>query len=117
MHNFKQLKIWQKAMQLVKELYIVKSSFPENQKFGLTSQIQRAAVSIPFNIAEGSGRRSNKEFIRFLNISNGSCCELETQILICEELGFLEKSVSSAILKQLIEIQKMNYTLRSKFQA
>jgi four helix bundle protein len=114
MHNFKQLRIWQKAMALVKDLYHITSDFPKGQEFELKSQMQRAAISIPSNIAEGAGRGTDNEFKRFLQISNGSCCELETQILISEALGFIDKSVSSALLEKINEIQKMNYVLRKK---
>jgi len=78
--SYKELIVWQKSMTLVKELYKLTESFPENEKFGLTSQMRRASISIPSNIAEGWGRLSRKNYIQFLRISRGSLFELETQI-------------------------------------
>lgn len=115
MHNFKELIIWQKSMELVTEVYNVSLTMPVTQKYSLVDQIQRSAVSIPSNIAEGSGRGSNNEFVRFLNISNGSCCELETQLLIAQNLNFLSEEKTTHILERISEIQKMNYALRTKF--
>jgi four helix bundle protein len=89
MRNFKKLEIWNKGIHIVKETYKVSSSLPSEEKFGLKSQIKRAAVSIPSNIAEGSGRNSEVEFKRFLEIALGSLFELETQMIIAIELGFL----------------------------
>jgi len=82
MHNFKDLKVWQKSMDLAIDIYKATSLFPRDEKFGLVSQIKRCSVSIPSNIAEGSGRGSDKEFNHFLNISQGSAFELETQLII-----------------------------------
>ncbi len=115
MHNFKELIIWQKSMDLVTDIYQVSFSMPQSQQYSLTDQIQRSAVSIPSNIAEGSGRGSNKEFVRFLNISNGSCCELETQLLIAQNLNFIEPNIITDLICRLNEIQKMNHALRAKF--
>lgn len=115
MHNFKELIIWQKSMELVTDVYQASLAMPANQKYSLVDQIQRSAVSIPSNIAEGSGRGSNNEFVRFLNISNGSCCELETQLLIAQNLKFLSEETAGNIIERISEIQKMNYALRTKF--
>jgi four helix bundle protein len=82
MHKVKELKIWHKAMNITTELYDITKSFPKEEVYGITSQMKRAAVSIPSNIAEGAGRRSELEFRNFLNISNGSSYELDTQLLI-----------------------------------
>ena len=82
MHNFKELKIWQKGRELVSEIYTLTKSLPKDEQYGLISQMRRAAISIPSNIAEGSGKGSDKEFCRFLDITNGSACELETQIYL-----------------------------------
>ncbi|NLD81896.1 MAG: four helix bundle protein [Smithella sp.] len=84
------LKVWQEAMDLVKMIYQSSSSFPESENFGLTSQIRRAAISVPSNIAEGAARTSDKEFLQFLSISRGSLSEVETQMLISRNLGYLE---------------------------
>ena len=93
-HN---LKAWQEAMQLVKDVYAVTASFPKEESYGLTSQIRRAAVSIPSNIAEGAARTGTKEFLRFLSISRGSLSELETQIILAKELNFMKSN------KELLE--------------
>lgn len=87
--TFKELVAWQKAMELVTEVYRATNSFPSDERFGLTSQIRRSAVSVPSNIAEGQGRNSPGEFLQFLGIAKGSLCELETQILIAKNLGFI----------------------------
>jgi four helix bundle protein len=85
-HNFREIKIWQEALVIVKEVYVFTSNLPKEEKYGITSQINRSAVSIPSNIAEGSGRTSNKEFIRFLEIAISSSYELETQLILAQDL-------------------------------
>ncbi len=112
MHNFKELKIWSKALELSVSVYKVTSSFPKEDKFGLISQIKRSAVSIPSNIAEGAGRNSEKEFLYFLSVANGSAYELQTQLLISNKLNFLKDEVLDSMLKELDEIQKMNYNFQ-----
>ena len=104
MHNFKNLKIWQKSRELVKEVFLFTTDFPAEEKFGLTSQILRSAYSIPSNIAEGSGRNSNREFSRFLDISLGSAFELETQLILLNELYKIETSI---IINDINELQRM----------
>ncbi len=89
--DFKNLRIWQTGIRLVKEIYSITTSFPKSEQFGLTNQMRRASVSIPSNIAEGHVRNQTKEFGRYLNISLGSSAELETQIIIAKELGWLKK--------------------------
>ena len=91
MRNFKQLLIWQKGFQIAIKSFNVISSFPKEEKYGISSQITRAAVSIPSTIAEGSSRSSRKDYNRFLEISFGSSFELETQLLIAEAVNFGEK--------------------------
>ena len=107
MHNFKELIIWKEAMALAKTVYQSSASFPVNEKYGLTSQINRSAVSIPSNIAEGAGRGSDKEFIQFLNIALGSAFELETQLLLAQSFGFIVESKLNELLEQLRKIQRM----------
>ncbi|MCG8412383.1 MAG: four helix bundle protein [Bacteroidales bacterium] len=114
MHNFKELIIWQKARELVKEIYIVVNLFPDDEKFGLISQIKRASVSIPANIAEGAGRNSDKDFTRFLSIANGSSYELETLIILSLDLKYLNKSEFEIIIDRIKEIQKMIYSFKNK---
>jgi len=97
--NFKDLLVWQKAYQLCLDLYKVTKKFPAEEKFGLTSQIRRASVSIPSNIAEGYGRRTTPDYIRSLYIAYGSNCELETQILISGDLDFIQKELHNSLLE------------------
>lgn len=107
MKDFKNLKVWQKGIKMVAEIYNKTLSFPKEELYGLTSQIRRSAVSIPSNIAEGSGRNSDKEFNRFLDISLGFSFELETQIIIAHELNFLSDDEFSDLIVQIQEQQKM----------
>ena len=116
MHNFKELIVWQKARKLVKDVYLTISLFPEDEKYGLISQIRRASVSIPANIAEGAGRNTDKDFGRFLDIAHGSCFELETLLILAVDLDYLSKSKYDIILKDIEEIQKMIYGLRNKIK-
>lgn len=116
MHNLKELKIWQKAISITTNVYEVTASFPSEEKFGLTSQIRRSAVSIPSNIAEGAGRNSNKEFNHFLGIANGSSCELQTQLIISQNLDLISEEVVIPLLSELDEIQKMNYSFQQKLK-
>lgn len=101
-HNFRELKIWKESMVLTKEVYTITSKLPAEEKFGLISQINRCAVSIPSNIAEGSGRTSTKEFIHFLNIAISSSYELETQLILAENIFQID---SHEQLKTLHELQ------------
>jgi four helix bundle protein len=116
MHDFKKMKVWQKSRVLAKTIYLSTSNFPKEELFGLTSQIRRSAVSIVSNIAEGAGRNSDGEFANFLGIANGSSYELDTQIIIALDLGYLTESETDLILKELYEVQKMLYTLILKFK-
>jgi len=115
MNNYKELKIWQKSMDLVEKVYKITSNFPIEEKFGLISQIQRCAVSIPSNIAEGAGRNSNKEFRNFLGIANGSANELNTQLLLSIRIDYVKEEDLDEIFNLVTEIQKMNFTLIKKF--
>jgi four helix bundle protein len=103
-HNFRELKIWKDSMSLVKEVYLITQKLPMNEKFGLISQINRSAVSIPSNIAEGSGRSSEKEFTHFLNIAISSSFELETQLILIFDLFEIE---TSSCIDKIVELQKM----------
>ena len=115
MHNFEELKIWQKAMDLTTRVYEMTALLPDNEKYGLTTQIRKSAISIPSNIAEGSGRNTNGEFKNFLGIANGSAKELHTQIVLANRLNLISKETTSPILADLIEIEKMSYALIKKF--
>lgn len=110
-HNFRELNSWKVSFDLVKEVYLICKRLPEEEKFGLKSQIQRCAVSIPSNIAEGSGRTTDKEFLYFLNIAISSSYELETQLLLCSELFGLE---IKELISKLEEVQRMIGGLKRK---
>ncbi|MGL1884892.1 MAG: four helix bundle protein [Reichenbachiella sp.] len=107
MHDYKKLHIWKRSMNLVTEIYEITEKFPSDQKFGLTNQIQRSAVSVPSNIAEGSGRSTDKSFSHFLSIAMGSLCELETQIIISKNLNYIHEDTLGKITLEINEIQKM----------
>ena len=115
MHNFQELKIWQKAISVAEQIYILSSKFPSEEKYGLTSQIRRSAISIPSNLAEGAGRNTNGEFRNFLGIANGSTNELCTQLIISERLKLISEENIKPIIDDLMEIQKMNFSLIKKF--
>ena len=108
MHRFKELEIWKRSRLFSSSIYEVTSKFPSSEKFGLTNQLRRASVSIPSNIAEGSSRNSDKDFIHFLRIAIGSAYEIETQLLIAHDLGFLSKENLQKLIKELEEIIKMS---------
>jgi four helix bundle protein len=112
MNNYKELKIWQKSVDLAVRIYEITKDFPREELYGLTSQIRRSAVSIPSNIAEGARRNTNKDFNNFLGISNGSSCELETQLIISQRVNFMEQAILESIQQDIIEIQKMNWSLK-----
>ena len=107
MDTHKDLMVWKKGIELVKNIYQITNSFPNSEQFGLTSQMRRCSVSIPSNIAEGCGRNSDKELIHFLYIALGSSSELETQIIISVELNFLEKEKATVCFNLLNEIIRM----------
>ena len=111
-YHHKRLKVWQKAMQLVVDVYEITQRFPQEEQFGLTSQIRRCAVSIPSNIAEGHGRGSNKELIRFLNIARGSVFELDTQLEIARQVRLLSRDQFDYLGKLLDEISRLLSGLR-----
>jgi len=114
MYKIEDLKIWKKSMELVKSVYRLTDNLPSEERFGLTSQIKRSAISIPSNIAEGAGRNSNKEFKHFLSIANGSSYELQTQLMLSIELNQLNKDKVQTVIDKCIEIQKMNYSFQQR---
>ena len=116
MHNYKNLKIWELSMDLVMRAYSITSLFPTFETHGLKSQIQRAAVSVPSNIAEGSGRSSDKEFCRFLDIAISSSFELETQIEIANKLNYIETEAFHEFIEKCKEVQKMMYSFRKNIK-
>ncbi len=112
MNNYKELIVWQKSVDLAVKIYEATKSFPREELYGLTSQIRRSAVSIPSNIAEGAGRNSKKDFNNFLGISNGSSCELDTQLIIAQRINFINQSLQESLQQEINEIQKMNWSLK-----
>lgn len=117
MRNFKELKIWQKGFQVAINCFKITLAFPAQEKFGLSSQINRAGVSIPSNVAEGSSRKSDKDYNRFIEIALGSCFEAETQLLISKELGFGETQLTEDTLALLAEEEKMLTTFSKSLVA
>ena len=114
--HYKDLIVWQKSMDLVEEVYRLLKDLPVEERFALTDQMRRAVISIPSNIAEGHGRQTEKEFKQFLSISKGSASEIETQLLICERLGYLTESQIAKALSLCQEIRKMLMKLIQTFQ-
>lgn len=114
MQSYREMKVWQKSMDLVVEVYRLEKLLPASEKYGLSDQMRRCSVSIPSNIAEGFGRKANKEYIRFLNIARGSKFELETQLDICVRLGFLSANEVQYAFSLCTEIGKMLNSLVSK---
>jgi four helix bundle protein len=108
------LKIWQKAILLVEECYKISVMLPTEERFGLTSQIRRAASSVPANIAEGFGRWNRKEFSRFLAMASGSLRELETHLVIARRLGYLTSPATEPLFRRIDELARMLYSMREK---
>jgi len=106
-HNYENLQVWQKSMNLAEEVYCLTEKFPKTELYGLTSQMRRCAVSIPSNIAEGSRRKTKKDFTQFLSIAFGSVAELETQLKLAERLNLINKSNSARSQQLLSEIMRM----------
>jgi len=106
MRPHKKLEVWKKAIEFVTKIYRITEKYPDSEKFGLISQIRRSAISIPSNIAEGAARTGKKEFTQFLSIAQGSTSELETQLIISNNLGFL-KEENMHLLDELDEISRM----------
>ena len=115
--SYKDLIVWQKAVTFVTDTYKTTGRFPASEQFGLTSQLRRAAVSVPSNIAEGYGRRSNGDFVRFLQIAMGSLFEVQTQLEIAHNLNFLPSAMYDTVLMQSVEIEKMLASLIQKVKA
>ena len=112
--HYKQLQIWQKAITLTKLIYKLTDGFPDRERFGLTSQMRRAVVSVPSNIAEGQARHGTREFLQFLSHASGSLAELETQVFLSEELGFCEHADVAQVNDCIAELQKMLAAIRQK---
>lgn len=107
----RKLDVWQQSMMLTKDVYDLTAGFPKSESYGLTSQMRRAALSIPSNIAEGAGRRGTKEFLQFVNIAQGSASELDTQFELSRMVGYLDNEQVDTLTKKLTNITKMLYGL------
>ena len=116
MKDFKELKVWRKAYEFSLSVYLITKSFPREEVYGLTSQLRRAAVSIGANIAEGCGRRSDGEFVRFLQIARGSSAEVEHHLLLARDLKFMPQSSYADLERKLSEVQRMLTSLVSAIQ-
>jgi len=114
MNNYKELKVWQKAIDLAEDLYKATNSFPTEEKFGLISQLKRAAVSVASNIAEGAGRNTDGEFRQMLGIAYGSVCEVETQLILSNRMSMIDENKFEKLSSDINSIQKMLYALIKK---
>ncbi|CAN5694407.1 MAG: four helix bundle protein [Gemmatimonadetes bacterium] len=115
--SHRDLEVWQRALDLAQECYRVSSAFPRSELYGLTLQLRKSAGSVPANIAEGRGRRTTKEFIRFIDIAYGSLMELETHMELARRLDFCETSQADAIIRQSALVGRMLNSLRTSLQA
>jgi four helix bundle protein len=105
--SYKELKVWQKAYQLCLEIYKLTKNFPKEEQYNLSSQLRRAAISVPSNIAEGYGRKTKPDYIRSLYIAYGSTCEIETQAMIAEDLGYISRNIMANIQEDIREVERM----------
>ena len=112
--SYRDLLIWQKGIELVKVVYGLTGKFPNDELYGLTAQVRRSAVSVPSNIAEGQGRKHTGEFRQFLHVALGSIAEVDTQIIIAYELGYITAQEAADIEEKIIEIRKMTFSLIKK---
>ncbi|MEN2486978.1 four helix bundle protein [Flavobacterium sp. B11] len=117
MSNFRTLLVWQKSMTLITKIYSLTNKFPKEEVFGLTSQIKRSSISIPSNIAEGYGRESNKELLRFLSISIGSLFEMQTQLEIAKNISYLKEDDFNNLYEDTREIERMLVSFIKKIKA
>jgi four helix bundle protein len=116
-HNFKNIKVWQKSVDLAVKVYQMTTTFPSEEKFGMTSQMRRSSVSIPSNIAEGSARNTSRAFTNCLDISLGESFELETQAIIAHRVGLLEQELFDSMNQDIDEIQKMIIGFKSTIES
>ncbi len=114
MRNFLNLEIWKKSHLLTLKIYKTTKQFPKDEIFGLTSQMRRSSSSIPTNIAEGCGRNSNPQLINFLQISTGSCSELQYQIILCKELSYINEDIFNELHNEVIDVRRMIFAYLNK---
>ncbi len=115
-HNFKNLEIWVLSRNLVREIYTICRQYPQEERYGLISQTQRSAVSVPSNIAEGCGRDTDKQLRYFLNVAIGSLCELETQIYLATDLNYINKENQNNLVKLISQIRRMTIGFQTKLR-
>lgn len=116
MQRFTDLKVWQLGHALTLEVYRLTASFPEDERFGLTSQIRRSASAVPTDIAEGSKRRSNKDYAHFLNLAESSLAETEYHVILSRDLEYLPASAAEALFVRISELSRMLHALRTKVE-
>lgn len=117
MQRFTELKVWQRAHALVLEIYRIRTSFPQDERFGVTSQLRRALTSVPTNIAEGSRRDGRQDYVRFLNIAQGSTAEAEYLLILARDLEYLSPADFERLASELDEVARMLHGLRVKVEA
>lgn len=117
MRDFKELKVWQKAHQLVLAVYRDSLAFPPDERFGLTAHLRKTAISIPSNIAEGCGRQTDPDLGRFLSIAAGSANELDYQLLLAHDLGYLSQDAHRTLVEQVAEVRRMLYRFLQSLEA
>ncbi len=117
LNSYRELKVWQLGMQLAKDAYLLTQRFPKHEVYGLGSQLQRAAVSVPANLAEGHAKDSTKDFLRHISIAQGSLAETETHLLLAESLNYLQSNCVAPILEKCAEERRMLSGLRRKLKA
>jgi four helix bundle protein len=105
--NYKELNVWQKSYKLCLDVYRITAGFPKEEKFGLTSQVRRSAVSVPSNIAEGYGRKTTADYVRYLYIAYGSNCELETQMMLSRDLEYIGNTAIKEYIDEINEVERM----------
>lgn len=115
--TYKELQVWQKAFELCKRIYQASAQFPPDERFGLIAQVRRAAVSVPSNIAEGYGRGTRRDYVRFLWIANGSLSEIETQLLLAKAMGYEPRAEFDEVVEQVAEVERMLKALIRSLEA
>lgn len=115
MHRFEDLKVWQLSIQLAKDVYLIVSKLPKEERFGLADQLKRSSISIASNIAEGAGRNNTEEFVHFIGIANGSASELMTQLILVRELNLIDSFQPTQFIENIKQIQNMLFKLRQTF--
>jgi len=115
-HNFKNLEIWKRSRRFVYNVYTNSKQFPKEELFSLTNQIRRASVSIPSNISEGCGRSTDAQLVHFLDVAIASSCEVETQLYLSYDLGYLDETQKDTLTQEVSEIRRMMIAFQNKFK-